>query len=722
MEQPYASNESEAVADIGNAGCWYIGVFLLAFLVRGIYLLELWGSQLFSVLVVDARKYDAWAQEIAAGNWFGDEVFYQAPFYPYFLAVVYSIFGHDVHMVRVIQVLLGSTSCVLITAAGWRFFSPRVGVVAGVVLALYAPAIYFDALIQKAAVSMFFTCLLLFLLAQMLVKARIWWVVLSGVVLGFFALTRENSLVFVPVVILWMVLHFKDATWLRRVGWVALFGVGMAAVLLPVGFRNRAIGGEFLITTSQLGPNFYIGNNLDNVDGRYMPLRPGRGDPEYERQDSTEIAEADSGRELTPAEVSRYWLNQSLAYIGENPEHWVRLLLKKCVLLCSAVETIDAESIEAYQNVSLLLRGLGRGAHFGVLLPLSVVGLWSTRHQWRRLWLLYLLILSLAGTVVIFFVSARYRMPVALLLAMFSAAGIVEIFLRARGRELRSLAGYAAVLAMFAVLANGPFVSDAGHEAVSLTNQGLAQIGRGELDEAERSLQQALELVPELETAHYGLGNVAYERGELDAAVVHYERAVALRPDYAAAQNHLAATLVELGRTDEAVAHYQLAIAAHPEFADAYFNLGNALRRVGAYDDAVRAYSKALEIDPDHAGGNFNLGVLHAYRKNFRGAAAHLEHVVRLRPGDSAAHRHLGRVLARLSNVEQAIAHLQTAIRLDPKDPDAHDDLGQVLVALRRFEEAEREFEIALEINPDHASAAKKLARLRTERGGAGSE
>ena len=34
----------------------------------------------------DAQSYHAWAQEIAAGNWIGDDVFYQAPLYPYFFA------------------------------------------------------------------------------------------------------------------------------------------------------------------------------------------------------------------------------------------------------------------------------------------------------------------------------------------------------------------------------------------------------------------------------------------------------------------------------------------------------------------------------------------------------------------------------------------------------------------------------------------------------------
>ena len=62
----------------------------------------------------DGISYDKWAQEILSGQWFKNQPFYQAPFYPYFLAIVYKLFGHDTTMVRVIHIILGSFSCVFI--------------------------------------------------------------------------------------------------------------------------------------------------------------------------------------------------------------------------------------------------------------------------------------------------------------------------------------------------------------------------------------------------------------------------------------------------------------------------------------------------------------------------------------------------------------------------------------------------------------------------------
>ena len=63
--------------------------------------------------------------------------------------------------------------------------------------------------------------------------------------------------------------------------------------------RNYSVDGGFYLTTSQFGSNFYIGNN-PNADGTYASIRFGRGAPEFERLDATEVAEESVGRTLSP--------------------------------------------------------------------------------------------------------------------------------------------------------------------------------------------------------------------------------------------------------------------------------------------------------------------------------------------------------------------------------------------------------------------------------------
>ena len=99
------------------------------------------------------RGYDEWARRIAEGEWLGTDVFYQAPLYPYFLGAIYALLGRDLFVVRVCQAIVGALSCATLSMAAERLFSRRAGLIAGLGLALYAPAIFFDALIQKTVLD-----------------------------------------------------------------------------------------------------------------------------------------------------------------------------------------------------------------------------------------------------------------------------------------------------------------------------------------------------------------------------------------------------------------------------------------------------------------------------------------------------------------------------------------------------------------------------------------
>jgi len=233
-------------------------------------------------------------------------------------------------------------------------------------------------------------------------------------------------LVLLAIVTCWAA---RERPW--RLAWLgpltaAVFLLGLAVVLLPVAVRNSVVDRGFYLTTSQFGPNFYIGNNA-RADGTYMSLRFGRGTPEYERQDATELAEDATGRRLTPAEVSSYWTTQTLAFIRSEPLAWSKLLGRKTALLWNRSEMLDTESQESYAEWSTLLRLAGRLGHFGVLVPLACLGIIITWPSRNRLWVIYGISTAYAASVVMFYVSARYRYPLVPFLLLFAAAGLVAL-------------------------------------------------------------------------------------------------------------------------------------------------------------------------------------------------------------------------------------------------------------------------------------------------------
>ena len=184
-----------------------LAIFAVALIVRLIHVWQIRKAPFFSVLVGDSRAYDEWARQIAGGDWWGHEVFYQAPLYPYFLGALYATAGRDLLVVRICQAILGSIACVWLGLAGRRFFSRRVGFGAGLLLALYAPAIFFDSLLQKSVLDVFFVCMTTWIVSGLVVgEARLrwpwWW---AGLCVGALSLTRENALVFAAVMLVWIV-------------------------------------------------------------------------------------------------------------------------------------------------------------------------------------------------------------------------------------------------------------------------------------------------------------------------------------------------------------------------------------------------------------------------------------------------------------------------------------------------------------------------------------
>src|SRR5262249_46214371 len=146
----------------------------VALTIRLIHVWQMRGTLFFAVLLGDARAYDEWARRIAGGDWIGHDVFYQAPLYPYFLGVLYKTLGHNLLAVRICQALLGASACLLLGLAGRRLFSRRAGLVAGLGLALYAPAVFFDGLLQKSVLDVFFVCLVLWLLSGLVDRPGGW--------------------------------------------------------------------------------------------------------------------------------------------------------------------------------------------------------------------------------------------------------------------------------------------------------------------------------------------------------------------------------------------------------------------------------------------------------------------------------------------------------------------------------------------------------------------
>jgi tetratricopeptide (TPR) repeat protein len=600
---------------------WSLAIFACALAVRGLEIWQLSGSLLFETIIGDGRNYDLWAKEIVGGEWIGSQVFYQAPLYPYFLALVYAVAGVEPLALRVVQAALGAASCLLLARAGWRFFSAPAGIVAGFLLALYAPAGFSDISVEKSVLDIFFVCLLLWALGGIQGAPRARQCLGLGLSVGALALTRENALVFAAVLLPWLCLRPAPSRG-RRLVYAAACAAGTALVLAPVALRNAWVGDGFYLTTSQLGPNFYIGNNAA-ADGTYRGIVTWREDPRLERQDAFEVAERALGRKPTPAEVSAYFTGLALDYIRSQPGDWLALLLRKTVLAFNSAEMVDTKDQYSHADLSSVLRATGSLFHFGLLAPLAMLGVFVSWPDRRRLLPLHLLFLAYTATLILFYVLARYRIPLVPILALFAAAGIVGLpdFLR-RSPAPRIAAGLAATTAA-ALLCNWRLVDRDYMRSVTQYNLGNELFAAGRSDAAALRYREAIRLYAGNAQAHHNLGALYAQQGDLVRARPHYEQAVRISPQAAQSHVNLARTLAELGDLPGAVESYRAALRLSGERADLHAEMGRVLEAQGDLDAAIESFERALRLDP---------GLDQARRSLARARAARAERAGARRP------------------------------------------------------------------------------------------
>jgi len=329
-----------------------------------------------------------------------------------------------------------------------------------------------------------------------------------------------------PVIVLLLLLN-RQAALNRRLVMALFFTAGVMLVLVPVAARNYMISGDLVVTTSQAGQNFYIGHN-PAANGTYVKLAFVRPDPLYEQEDFHKEAESRLGRELVPAEVSRYWLGQGLDFIKKEPVTFLQLTSKNILLFFNNYEIPDNHNFYFHKRYSSVLEKLP--LTFGLLSPFIVLGLLGM-FVGRKTEPLFLGVIQVVyiGSVVLFYVFSRYRMPVLPLLCLSAGYGITLLYKQFAGqrwgRFMFSLILSAAVFAVSAYQVIKPF--DFSH---SYTDEAIAYEMRGEDMQALASYQQALTIRPDYLRALEQAGKLQIKLKRYDEARKTYKRILKTNP------------------------------------------------------------------------------------------------------------------------------------------------------------------------------------------------
>jgi len=508
-------------------------IFIFAFAVRLAYIEQMRGNASFGNLLLDAQFYDSWAQKIAEGDWLGTEVFFMGPLYPYFLAVLYGTLGRDLYLVRVIQTIIGSLSCVLIYLIGKKIFNPVVGVLAGLAAALYGMFVFYDATILMETLVVFLDLLAVVLLLYAVERKnkRIWF--LAGFVLGLSALGRGTILLFVPLVFFWFILNEKKErkTILRN---FAVFCTGVLLVLAVCTLRNFVVTGDFVVISSNWGVNFYQGTN-EFATGKISSPLPNVDSPQVMVAELGKHAENVTGKNLTESEVARFWFLKGVEYVRKNPLDYAKLELRKFLLFWNWYEIPSNTNYYFFSRFSGLLQS-GFLLMFGIIAPLGLLGILLSAEQLRKTSILIFMIVSAVLSVLIFFVDSRYRLPAVAFLMIFAAYALHWFFDSLKSKKYKKILISLVVLILFFGFVNYDVEKLGMSPRLDLktAHENMADIfmNNGLYGEAINEYNLALNLAPESVTAHCSLGDVYFRLGATQRGIYEYNIAKSLNPGY----------------------------------------------------------------------------------------------------------------------------------------------------------------------------------------------
>ncbi|MHC4625061.1 MAG: tetratricopeptide repeat protein [Planctomycetota bacterium] len=696
------------------AGVWLgVGVFAFALLVRGIYLYESSDNPTFRAPVVDSLTYDQMARGVVKGSGITEDFFWQQFFYPLFLSGVYFFSGSSIVFARIAQALLGAVTCVLTYRLGLRIFGRTVGILAGLMVALYGPLVFFEAELLAAGWASFWAVLLILLFLKTAENKTARMCILLGLCGALSVLTRPNFIPFLAAGSVWLiVVWLREKVHAKKVA-MGLLGMagGFLVVTIPVAVQNYRVTGSFSFLPGTGGLNLYIGNN---PEFEAVSIRPG-----IEWQKLVDLPLQEGRR--TRKEQQEFFRSKTFGYMRTQPMNFLRGLLHK------ATEFFGSREMPGNINVYLFKRWSGLlglltwkagafGFPFGVLLPLSILGLFF---YWRKVpapvWLVLILY---PASVILTHVEARYRMPVVAPMCILAGGALVRMAELVRTGRWRSVtaAGVFCVGMGLACSIAGPFYSEKNidYEAELYYGVGDSLYKRGRVEEAIEAYSRAVALRGDYVEAYHNMALLLVQQSKIPEAITNFNTALKLDPENSDVHKDLGMALSLQGQSDKAIGHYRKAIELDAGNAKAHSYLGLALAAQGSLDEAIRHYLVALRLEPEDAEVHYSLGVALQLQGKPAEATKEYAEALRLNPDLFNAHSNLGVIYATQGKLDLAVDHFSEAIRIKPDSAGAYCHLGIALQSQGKTDKAAEAFRKALAIDPDNRQARAALDRIQT--------
>ena len=403
------------------------------------------------VPVLDELENLTLADQIADGA-LPPEPFYRAMGYPLLLAVL-RVAGVSALQLPLAALLLGvalhALAAVLAGALARRWFDDaRAGLLAGLLCALNPVFVHYAT--QRLDATLGTVLFLAGLLALALENARPTPRALLGATFlwTLAALTRPQFLTVLLVLpVFWIWRHRALANLSALLGALAI----SAALFAAQGLWQRRVSGEFRLLPWQGAYNLWAANQ-PGAHGRYyvqtLDLPPPAQPDNPAKLESLALYPRETGRPATSIDaMNAHWRARFLDSVSHHPFQWLGQLARKTYAFLNNWEQYNNKTYAFHRARSPWLRWNPLG--WGALLVLAVAGAWRLHGRApATARAAGLLAAAAAAGILLFFVSARFRLPLAALLCVPAGGALAHP--RWFFRELSPARRAALALAMFA--------------------------------------------------------------------------------------------------------------------------------------------------------------------------------------------------------------------------------------------------------------------------------
>jgi len=557
-----------------------LGVLALVLVIRLLQLSSAMGSPLTWQPGPDEDYYRRFGLAVAVGQGAQDspEFTFMDPAYGYLLGGIFKLFGVNLFVVYLLQVLLDTMTAYGIVRVGRLLQRPRAGLIGAALYGLTATAVMFcTTLLKEVWVTAWLTWWIVGALTVLRSQRRVHWL-LFGLFCGLGVGFRSTllTLTLAGALVPWMGSRrgsdrapseeipgreIPSGSGERPIR-VALVILGSIVALVPWSIRNHHAYGSFSPLPHNGGIVLQQVYNDQNPRAEiWIPpfvsyLHPSEIWEGYAAEAGRRL-----GRSLSPAEVDRYWHDEAMTYIEQHPGAVAGDIARKSLGWLSNSELANNRSDTEERMFSAILALLPPPAAW--LLGMGLAGLVWLGLEDRRALIIAVPILLAWLTMAVFFAESRFRFHAASMLALSCGVWIDQVVRHARDTSKRQVVVFAAC-AIF-IAATSIVLGARTHEPpVAWERIVWGYINMGKIREAQALAARIARDQPDNGAILEALGYTDAVQKQYSEAAQVLQRAVELRPRSHVAHFNLARVYLALGDRQRADAEARVAVNLHP--------------------------------------------------------------------------------------------------------------------------------------------------------------